>query len=125
MPPAERWVLGVGGGALLALAALFAASALGLETQQTGSSAGKVLFFAVWLCWLGYCLLDARVERALAMSIGAAGCLSCVAAALWFAGRAGLGGVEVTIGLGVIGLLLCDAGRRLAWPRSGRPSDAR
>lgn len=109
----ERWAVGMGGGLLVALALSFVASALGVELAQTGSSRGKWLFFAVWGGWLGYCLLDALPARALALSIGAAGCLAVLAGVIWLVAAGGVAGLDVELGLWVIGLGLCEVARRL------------
>lgn len=53
----EHWLVGLCGGLLVALSALFAASGWGIEVASRGMSSGALVFYGSWAISLGGSLL--------------------------------------------------------------------
>lgn len=54
----EHWLIGLCGGLLVALSALFAASGWGVPVSARGMSPGALVFYAVWAACLGWSLVQ-------------------------------------------------------------------
>jgi hypothetical protein len=104
----ERFALGVGGGILVALSAVFTLSAFGIEFRQVGGSPGRTCFLGIWAAVFVYALLERMARRGLAVMLGLSGVLLIVAAGA----PSGANLSEVQLGAGALGLSGCVAAWR-------------